>query len=78
VQIVLLNGGLQEARHQRVQDFLADISGKAGLDDAERRLAWAEAGQARFPLNLGSGTLRFLVHLGYGDRDLQRMLAAFY
>jgi hypothetical protein len=77
LEIFLLHGGLQETRHQRIQHFLADIARKARLDDRKRGLAGPESRQARFPLNCNSRALGLLIHLGYGDRNLQSVLATF-
>ena len=77
LEIFLLHGGLQETRNQRVQDFLADIAGKTGLDDRKRRLAGPKTRQARFTLNCDGCALGFLVHLGYGDSDIECVLATF-
>ena len=78
LEIFLLHGGLQETGHQRIQHFLADIARKARLDDRKRGLAGPETRQARFPLNCNSRALGLLIHLGYGDRDIECVLAPLY
>ena len=77
LEIFLLHGGLQETRNQRVQDFLANIARKARLDDRKRRLARPKTRQACFTLNCDGCALGLLIHLGYGDRNLESVLAPF-
>ncbi len=77
LQIILLDRGVEEARNQLFDDFLADIAREAGLHDAHRRLAGTKPGQADLALNLGDGALGFLLDLRGGNRDLEGMLAAF-
>jgi hypothetical protein len=78
LEILLLHGGLQETRDERVPDFLADIAGKAGLNDGKRRLAGPKTRQACLTLNCDGRTLGLLVHLSYGDSDIECVLAPFY
>ena len=77
LQVFLLHGCVEEARNQLLDDFLADIAGKAGLHQAQRRLAGTESRQPDLALNPGDGALGFLLDFRGGNRDLERMLAAF-
>ena len=77
LQMFLFHGGVEEARNQLFDHFLADIAGEAGLHHAQRSLAGTESGQAHLCLNPGDGALGFLLDFRGGNRDLERMLAAF-
>jgi hypothetical protein len=56
---------------------LANVAREAGLDDRQRGLARTESGQAGFTLNDDRGALGLLIHFGYGDSDIERVLAPF-
>ena len=77
LQMILLEGRVQESRDQLLQHFLADIAGEAGLHHRQRSLARTETRQPHLHLNRRGGALGFLIHLGLRNRDLERMLATF-
>ena len=76
-QIILLDRGVEESRNQLFDDFLADIAREAGLHDAHRRFARTKSRQAHLGLNPGDGEFGFLLDFRGGNRDFERMLAAF-
>jgi hypothetical protein len=78
LEIFLLHRSLQETRNQRVQDFLANIARKPGLDYRKRRLAGPKTRQARLTLNCDGRARGLLIHLAYGDSDIESVLATFY
>ena len=77
MQVFLLHGLVEEARNQLLDHFLADVAGETGLHQAERSLAGTESRQFNFSLNPGDGPLGFFLDFRGGNRDLERMLAAF-
>jgi hypothetical protein len=75
--MLLVSALVESFRQELFEHFLADLLAETSADDADGRLAGAEAGQVRFLLDVGDDALGLALYLVYGHLDFERVLTTF-